>query len=100
MMMHCVYFWINDEVTPEQEADFQVALAELKQIGLIKQAHSGLSAPTAEREVTDHTFHTNLILFFETQADHDAYQVHPDHDAFVARCKHLWSKVIVYDTQL
>jgi len=100
MMMHCVYFWMKEGVSPEQEADFQAALAELTRIDLIKQAHVGPPAPTAEREVTDHSFHTNLVLFFESQDAHDAYQAHPDHHAFVARCKDLWERVTVYDTAL
>ena len=100
MMMHSVYFWLKDDLTPDEEAEFQAGLAELIQYKGIKQAHTGPPAGTAERDVTDHTFHTNLILFFESQADHDVYQDHPEHHAFVDRCKHLWVKAIVYDTAL
>jgi hypothetical protein len=39
-----------------------------------------------------------LLLTFKNDADQASYQIDPDHLAFVAECKSLWSKVIVYDS--
>ena len=34
---------------------------------------------------------------FDSLADQAAYQTHPVHQAFIARCGHLWERVLVYD---
>ena len=59
----------------------------------------GKPAATDPRPVTDHSFSYHLSLTFDSIADHDTYQVHADHDAFVENCKDLWARVLVYDSQ-
>ena len=98
-MIHSVYFWLRDDVTDEESATFAREIDSLISIDLIQRATVGTPAPTAERPVTDHSWHTSLILEFANLADHNAYQVHPNHDVFVDRCKHLWAKALVLDTQ-
>ena len=100
MLIHNVYFWMKDEVTVEQEALFADELAKLLSIDLIARAERGKPAATEARPVTDHSFHTHIALLFASQADHDAYQDHPDHHRFVERCADLWAEVKVYDTSL
>ncbi|MEM7384464.1 MAG: Dabb family protein [Verrucomicrobiota bacterium] len=99
MMIHSVYFWLKEDCTEDDRKRMAEGLADLVKIDLIEHASVGRPAATAERPVTDHSFDASIILQFPDQAAHDAYQVHPDHDVFVAKCKDLWSKVIVYDTQ-
>jgi len=100
MLLHNVYFWLTEEITDEQEVVFREQLAELLKIDLIAHAYWGSPAPTEERPVTDHSFHTSIGLLFNSQADHDAYQTHPEHQAFVDRCEGFWAQVKVYDTLL
>ena len=98
-MIHSVYFWLKDEAK-DQCVEFEDALRELVKIPEIKLAHWGVPADTAERPVTDHSYHYSLVLSFESQERHDIYQDHPDHHVFVKQCKDLWEKVVVYDTEV
>ena len=98
MMIHTVYFWLTEEARGTVHAEFETALTELMKIDGIASGHCGPPAATEERPVTDHSFDYALVLQFASQADHDAYQVHPDHDAFVERWRDSWDRVQVYDT--
>jgi hypothetical protein len=39
------------------------------------------------------------VLLFRDMAEHDAYQVHPAHQQFVAENKSRWSRVQIYDSE-
>lgn len=98
-MIHSVYFWLKKGTTDEQRAAFREALEELARIDRIQSARVGTPAATAERPVTDHSFDFSIHFEFATRADHDAYQDHPGHHAFIEKGKDLWEKVIVYDSR-
>ena len=98
MLIHMVHFWLNEDAQDKRPA-FEAALKTLIKIDLIQEAHLGQPAKTEVRPVTDNSFDYSLILKFANQADHDAYQVHPDHDVFIDECKELWAKVLVMDTE-
>jgi hypothetical protein len=98
-MIHTVYFWLKDGLTDEQVAFFEGELAKMTMIETVGSGVVGKPAATASRPVTDHSFGYHLSLTFASIADHDAYQVHPDHDDFVASCKDLWERVVVYDSE-
>jgi len=53
-----------------------------------------------QRDVNDRNFHVSLHLVFETEADHDAYQVADRHDTFIAENKDNWTKVRVFDSYI
>lgn len=94
---HIVLFW-TDPGQPAA-ADELVAGAEryLRGIPGIVQFHVGkmVSSP---RAVVDQTYQVGLNVVFNTQAEHDAYQVHPQHLEFVERVlKRTCQKVRVYD---
>ena len=99
MMIHSVYFWLKEEAQAKRQ-EFEAALHELVTISEIKEARFGRPAGTAERPVTDHSFDYSLILTFASQADHDVYQDHADHHAFVDRCQDMWAKAVVYDSEI
>ena len=82
-MIHNVYFWMTEEARAAHRDDFVAALRELLEIDLIEAGYMGSPAGTEVRPVTDNTFDFAISLHFASQADHDAYQVHPDHDRFV-----------------
>ena len=98
MLIHNVYFWVREDASDSELKDFSEALSELCAIDEIESSWVGSPAATPEREVTDNSFHTHLLLFFPDQAAHDRYQDHADHHRFVDRCKHLWTQVQVKDS--
>ncbi len=98
-MIHTVFFWLKDGLSDEQVTYFETELAKLPAIGTVATGAIGTPAPTEARPVTDNSFSYHLSLTFGSIANHDAYQVHPDHDVFIANCKDLWERVLVYDSQ-
>ena len=95
--IHHVYFWLHN---PESEADKKnlvEGLKKLSKVSTIKSFHIGLPAAT-RREVIDSSYSISWLLYFDNAADQDSYQTDPVHLKFVDECKHLWKKVVVYDT--
>jgi hypothetical protein len=97
MLIHHVFFWMADDASEQDRAALRAGLDQLVTIDLIKQAHVGVPADT-DRPVVDRSYAFSLLTIFATAADQDAYQVHPDHLAFIDQCKHLWTRVVVYDS--
>lgn len=97
-MQHHVYFWLKEEhQNTETLAAFEKGLDAVCQTPHIASGGWGKPSKTPERPVTDKSFHYGLYLSFESLDQHDAYQVHPEHDVFVDGFKHLWDKVLVMD---
>jgi hypothetical protein len=99
MMLHSVYFWLDPALTEAQHAQFQDALRALCAIDVVTKGRLGTPAATASRPVTDHSFQHSLFLEFDSVERHNAYQVHPEHDKFVAQYASWFRTVRVYDTQ-
>lgn len=97
MFSHIVIFW-TDPANPSAPEQL-VAGAEkyLRPIPLIRHYHCGRMATSARADVVDQSYQVALNFCFDSKADQDAYQVHPSHLDFVANCKHLWQRVVVYD---
>ncbi len=98
-MEHHVYFWLKEERNnADDRALFEKGIAELCQSANIESSHWGVSAETAERPVTDHSFTYALSLTFSSLADHNRYQDEDEiHDAFVTAFKDWWEKALVMD---
>jgi Stress responsive A/B Barrel Domain len=97
VFVHHVFFWL---VNPQSEADkksLMAGLEKLSKVEEIKFSQIGLPAAT-NRDVIENTYSISWLLFFDTPEAQDIYQTHPVHLQFVAECKHLWEKVVVYDT--
>ncbi|MEZ0482966.1 Dabb family protein [Fibrella aquatica] len=98
MFIHSVYFWL---ASPESDTDRAALKVGLDTLGGVEAVHAvsiGTPAPT-RRPVIDHTYDFALMLTFTDEAAHDVYQTHPIHLAFVDNCKHLWSRVQIYDVE-
>ncbi len=95
-VVHTVFFWLKEKDNKEHQEALHAGLKELSKIDLIKTAYVGRPANT-NREVIDTTYDFSITWIFATDEDQAAYQTHPDHLAFVDKCKHLWSRVQVYD---
>ena len=58
----------------------------------------GRRNPDLAREVNDQDFHVALHVVFSDRAAHDAYQVSPRHQQFIAENKDTWARVRVFDS--
>ena len=97
IFIHHVYFWLN---RPESREDFDELVAGLKKLSAVKTIRTfyiGKPANT-NRDVIDRSYSVSWLLLFNNKADQDSYQTDPIHLRFVDECKHLWKKVVVYDT--
>ena len=95
--IHHVYFWLAN---PDNAADKNALVDGLKTLSAlqtIESSHIGVPAETF-RGVVDRSYAVSSLLVFKNKEDQDSYQVDPMHLKFIADCKHLWNKVIVYDS--
>ncbi|MES1204566.1 MAG: Dabb family protein [Pseudomonadota bacterium] len=96
MLTHCVFFWAQGDLAPADVADFEAGLHTLLAIPTVISGTVGVPA-TTDRPSVDRTYSHALMLTFADVAGHDAYQVHPIHNAFHKRCVQYWRKATVYD---
>ena len=97
MFIHHVYFWLNRPDSAEDRQQLLNALQVLSKVPVIQSAHIGVPAST-HREVVDRSYQVSWLLFFKNLEDEETYQKHPVHLKFVEENKHLWTKVVVYDS--
>jgi hypothetical protein len=99
MLVHHVFFWLKNPDSAADKARLIEGLNSLRKIESLKLAKIGAPAATEKREVIDNSYSISWLNFFDDIKGHDAYQVHPAHEAFVKNYAHLWTKVVVYDAQ-
>lgn len=97
MFVHHVFFWLKSANTAEETKKFEAGVTSLKEIKSIKMVEIGKPANT-NRPVIERSYSYSFLLIFESEADHDSYQVDPIHTKFVADCADLWEKVVIYDS--
>jgi hypothetical protein len=97
MFIHHVYFWLNNPGSKEDLQSLLKGLQKLSKVKSIKTFHIGVPADT-NRDVIERSYAVSWMLIFENKEEQDKYQVDPVHLKFIEECKHLWSKVIVYDS--
>lgn len=98
MLIHHVYFWLKEGLSPEDKQKFVQGLEAMQQIDYLKMAHIGVPAPTEERAVVDSSYSYSWLTIFDNQHDHDVYQKDPVHMKFIEDCASLWERVRVYDS--
>jgi hypothetical protein len=96
MFTHCVFFWLKPEVTAQDRAKFERGVASLTRIAGVVHGSFGVPAAT-DRPVVERSYSYGLMVKFENLAGHDAYQIDPIHQEFLATCSQLWNQVKVYD---
>ena len=99
MVTHIVYFWLKDGLDEEGKNQFVEGAKSLLTIDSMAHGYVGVPASTEKRPIIDSSYDYALITIFETIEDHDAYQVHPVHDAF-RELAHLWDRVQIYDSEI
>ena len=97
LFIHHVYFWLNNPESAEDLKKLVEGLEKLSKVKTIKMSHIGKPAGT-KRDVIDTSYSVSWLLLFDNQANQDSYQTDPIHLKFIEECKHLWKKVVVYDS--
>lgn len=100
MIRHSVYFWLIDGLTDEQKRQFEGGLRALFDIDVVQHGSYGKPAATPERPVTNNDYDYALFLEFDSVEDHNAYQDHADHHAFVDNFKPWFDTVKVFDCEV
>lgn len=96
---HHVFFWLKDSKDKKAYEQLLAGLKGLGKIEQIKQAHIGkASINDFDKPVTDASYTFSVLLLFASKEDEEKYLVHPLHKKFIEDHKHLWSKVVVYDS--
>ncbi|RYD59818.1 MAG: Dabb family protein [Sphingomonadales bacterium] len=96
-IVHHVFFWLKN---PPSTADREALIAGIRglaKVEVVRSIQIGVPASTEKRDVVDSSFHVSELLVFDNVTDQKTYQDHPLHKDFVAKCEHLWAKVVVYD---
>jgi hypothetical protein len=96
MFIHHVFFWLKSGSTEADRSELIKGLQAMTSLDLFKQWHIGVPADT-HRDVVERSYGVSWMVLFESAADEAIYQDHPEHHHFIATCKHLWEKVVVYD---
>lgn len=97
MLAHTVIFWLKDSLSDDQRNSFREGLESLKGIPHAKTICTGAPAGTGDRPIIDKTYSFGLTVLFDSMEDHDKYQVHPLHQAFLKKFVSLCSKITVFD---
>lgn len=97
IFIHHVYFWLHKPESKEDLTSLVKGLEALSKIDYIRFSHIGKPADT-NRDVIDTSYSVSWLLFFNNKDEEERYQKDPVHLKFVEDCKHLWKKVVVYDT--
>ncbi len=97
-MIHSVYFWLDESLDAAQKSAFEAGMKALAAIDVVASGEIGQPAGTPVRPVTNNTFDYALFLKFASVEDHNAYQVHPDHQVFVDSFSPWFKTVQIFDT--
>lgn len=97
MLVHTVLFWLRQDLSDADRRAFREGLETLVEIETAEDVLIGTPADTESRPVVDKTFDFMLTTVFAGQTEHDAYQAHPIHRAFVENHGSQWERLIVYD---
>ncbi|MFM8415835.1 MAG: Dabb family protein [Planctomycetota bacterium] len=99
MLAHSVYFLLKDR-TPEAVAALVASCREHLTGHPGEVAFSVGTLADYDRHVNDRDWDVFLLIVFESKAAHDAYQVAPRHERFIAENAPTWAKVRVFDADV
>jgi quinol monooxygenase YgiN len=98
MFVHVVNFYLKKGLSEAEVAQFEAGVSSLGTIDGLLIFNVGKPADT-DRPVIDKSYDYCLLTAFADKAAHDYYQEVPVHLTFIDACKHLWEKVVVYDSE-
>lgn len=98
IFVHAVYFWLKEDITAEGREKFKLGVNSLLDTPGLTFGHVGTPAST-DRPVIDRSYSYALLLVFNSQQEHDAYQeTDANHQLFISSCKEFWTKVQIFDS--
>ena len=100
MLGHHVYFTLHDNSLEAATALRKSCHKHLSDHDGIVYFAVGTRNTELTRMVNDQNFDVALLVVFRDKAAHDAYQVAPAHDTFVAANKENWRQVRVFDADM
>ena len=98
MHAHNVFFTLNDKSSEAVEQFIADSKQYLAVIPGIESFACGVLEVALDREINDRDFDVSLHVLFESKEAHDAYQIAPSHDEFVARNEANWAAARVFDS--
>ncbi|HZF63934.1 MAG TPA: Dabb family protein [Chitinophagaceae bacterium] len=99
MFVHHVFFWLKEGISTGEVRKFEEGVKSLLTIETVKFGDVGKPAST-DRPIIERTYSYSLLTAFENKEGHDAYQPPNEiHKKFVEDCSHLWTKVLIYDSE-
>ena len=99
MLVHNVLFWLKKDLPDADRSAFRQGLQSLAGIPTVRQLFIGAPADTPARPVIDTTYDFMLTVLFDSLDDHNTYQDHRLHRAFVADHADKWLRVVVRDAE-
>jgi quinol monooxygenase YgiN len=99
VLAHSVYFLLKDR-GPEAVAALVASCREHLTGHPGEVAFSVGTLAVYDRHVNDREWDVFLLIVFESQAAHDAYQTAPRHEAFIAANAIAWANVRVFDADV
>ena len=100
VIAHYVLFWLREDITEQEKADFTNFFEELRKVPNIKSLHYGGPANTTQRDVVDNSFTYNLLVYFDKMEHLDVYETHPIQLDAIEKYSKYWTKVAVHDSIL
>jgi len=97
VLVHSVYFWLDNGLGEEDKASFLQDLEALRGIENLGGVYIGKPGPTV-RPAVDRTYDFALTVLMKDMTVHDHYQRHPLHKEFLAKNSTRWTKVVIYDS--
>jgi hypothetical protein len=98
MFVHVVNFYLKAGLPAADIQRFEDGVKSLGAIESLITFNVGKPAST-DRPVVDKSYSYCELAIFQDLAGHDVYQEHPLHLAFIENCKHLWEKVVIFDSE-
>ncbi len=96
MIYHNVWFKLKNEGNDADRQQIESGLkAMIPLIPEIVEMHTGPDFSGRSKG-----FGLGLLVTFKTREDGQIYDKHPDHQAFIAANKHLWSEVMALDFEV
>jgi hypothetical protein len=96
-LAHLVFFTLKDRTPPAREALVAACRKYLSDHPGTVHFSAGPRAEGYARPVNDQAFDVALVVVFDSQAAHDAYQAAPRHKEFIAEQSPNWAQVRVFD---
>ncbi len=96
MIHHLVWFKLRDDIAPEDKN-----FLKQQMIGMTQDIPQIVELACGEDfSGRSHGFGWGLAVKFQSREDGEIYDKHPAHQAFIGRCKHLWSEVRALDFEV